>query len=80
MTDYTGFEVKIDNDDGTTTMLPLQTVSVYDVTNDEALDDLTTNADGFIEAGTLDVDAGTLIRFSFNRADGICGYSEQTTS
>lgn len=78
--DYSGFEVKIDNDDGTMTMLPLQTIQVYDVTNEESLDDIASDADGLVEAGSLDVDAGTLIRFSFTRGDGICGYAEVFTT
>lgn len=77
---YVSFDVKIDNDDGTTTPLSLQTVHVYDVTNDEALDDVTSGSTGVVAAGSLDVDAGTLIRFHFQRDDGICGYAEQITT
>jgi hypothetical protein len=80
MSNYPGFEVKIDNDDGSTTLLPLQTVKVYDVTHDTALSDIATDANGLVAPGTLSVDAGTKIRFSFSRADGICGYSEILTS
>jgi len=79
MSEYPGFDVKIDNDDGTHTLLPLQTIHVYDVTNDEALDDVASDANGLVASGALDVDAGTRIRFSFSRADGICGYSEVFT-
>jgi hypothetical protein len=78
---YQSFEVKIDNDDGTTTLCPLQTVKVYDVTHAAALaPDLQTDANGVITAGILAVDPGSLIRFSFSRADGICGYSEVYTT
>lgn len=80
MSNYPGFEVKIDNDDGTHTLLPLQTISVYDVTNETPLDDVASDANGLVEPGSLDVDAGTRIRFSFSRADGICGYSEVFTT
>lgn len=80
MSNYPGFEVKIDNDDGSQTMLPLQTLKVYDVTNDEALDDVNSDANGLVAAGTLDVDAGTRIRFSFSRPDGICGFAEIFTT
>jgi len=80
VSDYTGFEVKVDNDDGTVTMLPLETVKVYDVTNEEELDDLTSDAEGLIAPGSLDVDAGTLIRFSVQRVDGISGYADQLTT
>ena len=80
MSDYPGFEVKIDNDDGTHTMLPLQTIHVYDVTHAAALADIASDANGLVAPGALAVDAGTRIRFSFNRADGICGYSEIFTT
>ena len=80
MSNYSAFEVKIDNDDGTETLLPLQTVNVYDVTNSTPLSDLASDANGIVAAGTLSVDPGTAIRFSFSRADGICGYAEIVTS
>jgi hypothetical protein len=77
---YPAFDVKIDNDDGTTTPCPTQTIKVYDVTNAVALaPDLVSDASGVVQAGTLAVASGTLIRFSFSRADGICGYSEVYT-
>ena len=78
--DYLGFEVLVDNDDGTTTPLPSQTVHVYNVTDDEALDDITSDADGHVDAGTLDVDAGTTIRFHTALANGQCGYAEIVTT
>jgi len=77
---YTAFDVLVDNDDGTTTPLPSQTVHVYDVTNDEALDDLTTDGDGHIDAGTLDVDPATVVRFHITLANGQCGYKEDVTT
>lgn len=77
---YPAFEVKIDNDDGSVTMCPLQTVKAYDVTHAAALADLMTDATGLVAAGSLAVDPETLIRFSFLRLDGICGYSEIYTS
>ena len=80
MSNYPGFEVKIDNDDGTHTLLPLQTIHVYDVTNDVALSDIASDGNGLVGPGTLAVAVGTRIRFSFNRADGICGYSEISTT
>lgn len=80
MSDYPGFEVKIDNDNGTVTLLPLQTVKVYDVTHSTPLSDIASDANGIVAPGSLAVDAGTQIRFSFSRADGICGYSEVFTT
>lgn len=77
--DYTAFEALIDNDDGTTTPLLAQTITVYNVTDDEALDDIASDANGHVDAGTLDVDAGTTVRFSVELADGRCGYKEAVT-
>lgn len=77
---YVAFEVKREDSDGTQTLVPLQTVGVYDVTNDEALADLTSDAEGHIDAGSLDVDAGTLIRFTADLGKGQKGYAEQVTT
>jgi hypothetical protein len=76
---YTSFEVLIDNDDGTTTPVLSQPITVYDVTNDVALDDLASDANGHVASGTLDVDAGTIVRFSAALADGRCGFKEEVT-
>lgn len=80
MSNYPGFEVKIDDDNGSTTLLPLQTVKVYDVTNSTALADIASDANGLVAPGSLAVAVGTRIRFSFSRADGICGFSEVLTT
>jgi hypothetical protein len=80
MSAYAAFDVTIDNNDGTTTTVPLETISVYDITNDEALADLETDANGHIDTGTLAVAAGTEIRFSYRQANGICGYAEIVTT
>jgi len=80
MSSHSAFDVKIDNRDGTFTMLGSQTVHVYDVTHSTALSDLTSDADGHVASGTLAVAVGTVIRFSVSRADGVCGYAETTTT
>jgi hypothetical protein len=77
---YAAFDVKTQDLDGTEAPVPLETVKVYDVTHDVALDDLETDANGHIDAGTLDVAAGTVIRFSFLMLNGRCGYSELVTT
>src|SRR5215831_2073484 len=78
---FSAFEVKIDNDDGTTTKCVAQVVKVYDATHSVALTpDLNSDSNGIVAAGSLAVDPGTLIRFSFTRADGICGYAEIFTN
>ncbi len=77
--DYTSFEALIDNDDGTTTPLPAQTISVYNVTDDEALSDIVSDANGHVDGGTLAVATGTTVRFSTSLANGQCGYKETVT-
>lgn len=44
-------------------LLADHTVHAHDVTNDEPLDDVTSDENGIVEAGTVDVDAGTTVRF-----------------
>jgi hypothetical protein len=79
MSSFNAFTLRIDNNDGTFTPVPNQAVQVYDVTNNVALDPLQSNAFGIIAGGALDVDAGTLVRFSVTRADGLNGFAEQET-
>lgn len=74
------FDVLIDNDDGTATPVGSQTVKVYDVTHATALADKASDANGVVAGGTLPVAAGTLIRFSVSRADGLNGCAEQVTT
>jgi len=50
--DCIGFEVKSDNDDGTS--LPLEAIQVFDVTNKQSLADPTGRADGVGEPGSLE--------------------------
>jgi hypothetical protein len=80
LSNYAAFDVLIDNNDGTTSPVPMQTINVYDATHGAALSALTTDANGHIPAGTVPPAAGTLIRFSFALADGRCGYSEIVTT
>ena len=70
----------IDNGDGTTTMLASVTVKVYDVTHSAPLTDTATDAAGVVPGASVAIAVGTLLRFSFSRADGICGYAEVLTT
>jgi hypothetical protein len=76
---YAAFELLIDNDDNTFTPVPSTAVKVYDVTNDVALADTASDADGTVPGATVAVDPGTLLRFSYRLANGICGYAENVT-
>jgi hypothetical protein len=77
---YHLFDIKIDNNDGTLTPVPNQTVQVYDVTNGVALAPTSSDAFGVVPGAAVDVDAGTLLRFSVARADGLNGFDEQETT
>jgi hypothetical protein len=70
----------VDNDDGTTTPIASATFNVYDVTHAAALADVASDANGIVPAGTVTPAAGTLIRFSYHQANGICGYAEVLTT
>ena len=50
---FTGFDVLIDNDDGTTTPVASHAVHVYDATHSVALADVATDASGHVASGTL---------------------------
>jgi hypothetical protein len=78
--DYAAFDCVIDNDDGTTTPIESETIHVYDVTNDAALSDTASDADGHVAGATVAVAAGTQLRFSFSRANGLCGFAEILTT
>jgi hypothetical protein len=80
MSDYAAFDCVIDNDDGTTTPIESETIHVYDATNDVALTDTASDADGHVAGATVAVAVGTLLRFSFSRSNGICGYAEVLTT
>lgn len=76
---YASFMVLVDPDDGTFPPAPSVTVKVYDVTHSAALADTAADADGVVPGATVAVDAGTRLRFSVQRADGLAGCAEQIT-
>jgi hypothetical protein len=76
---YNAFNIVIDNNDGTVSAVPSQAVQVYDVTNEVALADTASDEFGVVPGASVAVDAGTLLRFSVTRADGLNGCAEQET-
>ncbi len=76
---YTGFTIRRDNNDGTFPAVPNQPVQVYDVTHGAALADTASDGFGNVPGATVAVDAGTLLRFSVARADGLNGCAETET-
>jgi hypothetical protein len=83
---YGGFEVKsVDRGTGAVTLYPGATVQVRDITDPEAIvrlmPDLTADGDGHVASGSLDIAAGSDVRFSWqDDPSGINGFAEGTTS
>jgi hypothetical protein len=77
---YAAFEVYIDNDDGTVTPVANQAVKVFNVMANAALADVASDPGGTVPGATVNVNPGTRLRFSVQRADGLCGYAEVLTA
>jgi hypothetical protein len=77
---YEAFDVKIFNDEGTETLLAGVTLKVYDATNLADLPDVTADGSGQVAAGTLNVAAGTVVRFRLENSMGRAGYWEHVTT
>ncbi len=85
MSNYSLFEVKIDWDNGNPILVPEATIQVRNITDPEniirLMPDLEASSTGVVAAGSLAVDAGSIIRFSwFDNNTGICGFAEDVTS
>lgn len=78
--DYAAFDCLFEAPDGTRTALATQTINVRDVTGEADLDDLTTDADGHIPAGSLDIAVDSTVRFSIDLGEGRKGFAEQVTT
>jgi hypothetical protein len=77
---YSSFDVVENVGTGAPTLVPSQTINVFNVTGNSPLPDIISDANGHVPAGTLPVAAGTLIRFSGSKPDGRRAYAEQVTS
>jgi hypothetical protein len=78
---FSSFECAIVAENGVRTLVPNSTVKVYDATNEVALPNLASNADGIVPGGVLAVAPGTLVRFRIEHdGHGRCGYAETTTT
>ncbi len=75
-----GFDVFIDNDDGTVTPIATPTVHVYDVTHSAALSDVVGDAAGHVASRTVAVAAGTVLRHYYTGATGLVGFQEGVTT
>ena len=80
MSNYPAFDAMIDNDDGTFTPLASVTIDIYDVDGSASLGTTASDADGHVAGGSLAGAVGTLVRFSYHAANGICGYAEVVTT
>jgi len=77
---YGGFDVLIDNDDGTTTPVASHPVHIYDVTNGVALADVASDGVGHVTTGMLAVAGGTTVRFWVDLGNGRVGFNEVVTT
>lgn len=77
---YSGFDVLIDNDDGTVTPVASAMVHVYDATNGVELTDVATDGVGHVATGTLAVTVGTSVRFWVDLGNGQVGFNEMVTA
>ena len=86
MSAYGSFEVKsVDRATGAVTMYPGAVVQVRDFSDPDnvtrLMPDLVADGSGVVAAGTLAVDAGSDIRFSWlDDETGICGFAEGVTT
>lgn len=77
---YSGFDLLVDNGDGTATPVANQAVSFYNISDDVAIvGTVSSDADGHVAGGTLNVNPGTQVRYYFVTTKGICAYEETTT-
>lgn len=77
---YSGFDLLLDNGDGTVTPIGNQTVNFYDLTNNVLLATTAlSDADGHVASGSLNINPGTVIRYWFVTGAGICAFEETTT-
>jgi hypothetical protein len=86
---FTGFDVKIDIGGGIEKLVPGVTIEVRDITDADpetgvgavALADLVADGSAHVAAGTLAIDPGSSVRFSwFRDVDGRCGSAVQVTT
>lgn len=83
---YGSFEVKtIDRTTGQVTFFPGATVQVRDYTDPDnvvrLLPDLVAGGGGVVASGSLDVDEGSDVRFSWlDDETGVCGFAEEVTT
>lgn len=83
MSTYPQFDVLVDNDNGTTTPVAGAIVEVRDITDPDnivQLDDVVANGSGVVASASVDVDAGSILRFTWIGAEGRCGYAEEVTT
>ncbi|MEO7509331.1 MAG: hypothetical protein ABIZ95_18945 [Pyrinomonadaceae bacterium] len=77
---YEPFDVNYYDSAGQAVPIADATVEVYDATNSVDLDPITADSNGVVGAGTVAVDAGTVVRFRVEGYLGAAGALEQTTT
>ena len=78
--DYEGFHVNREDETGAIEQLAGVDVVIYDVETETDLDTVTSDSNGYIEPGTVSVDAGSRIRFRVENHEGQSGSVTQITT
>ena len=78
MASYSTFECYVRSADAAPIPAANVAVKVFDFTNNVALPDLASDANGVVAGGTLPLPAGTKVRFKFELPDLRCGYREES--
>jgi hypothetical protein len=71
--------VLIDNDDGSSTLVPALTIDVQTAAG-ASLGTVTSDSSGVVPGGTVSVAVGTTIRFTGDLGNGIVAYAEDVTT
>jgi len=77
---YKQFDMTFRGGTGAPVRLPGVTVKVFDASNLVNLPDLVTNEEGIVVAGTLEVPAGTVVRFRVENYLGMARHIAQVTT
>ncbi len=77
---YKQFDMTYRGATGAFVPLPNITVKVFDASNHVDLPDLVTDENGIVAAGTLDVPAGTVVRFRVENYFGMARHITQVTT
>lgn len=79
MSNYAGFHVYVEDENGRITAVPSVSVKISN-SSGTLLTTVTTDSNGYISPGTVSVSAGTRIRFRVENYNGLAGSCSQVTT